>query len=44
MLPARGAKRSDEESIGGNDELGVGLAAHAADGAGGASANRVGVT
>jgi len=44
MLPARGAERSSEESIGGNDELGVGLATHAVDGAGGASANRVGVT
>jgi hypothetical protein len=32
------------ELIGGNDELGVGLAARAVDGAGGASASRVGVT
>ena len=31
------------ELVGGNDELGVALAAHAVDGAGGASANGVGV-
>jgi len=31
------------ELVGGNDELGVGIAAHAVDGAGSASTNRIGV-
>jgi hypothetical protein len=36
-------RRTKLELVGGDDELGVGVAAHAVDGAGSASANRIGV-